>query len=66
MCLNLKEISSHETMALGYDMAIAHTAADDVDQALDSLGVIFGLDPNYRDVAQRIDNLKSDLDGHAL
>ena len=53
-------------MALGYDMAIAHTAADDVDQALDSLGVIFGLDPNYRDVAQRIDNLKSGLDGHAL
>jgi tetratricopeptide (TPR) repeat protein len=64
--LNIKEISSHETMALRYDMAIAHTAAGDVDQALDSLGMIFGLDPSYRDVAQRIDNLKSGLDRHAL
>jgi hypothetical protein len=47
-------------------MVIAHTAAGDVDQALDSLGVIFGLDPGYRDVAQRIDNLKGGLDSHAL
>jgi tetratricopeptide (TPR) repeat protein len=64
--LNIKEISSHETMALRYDMAIANTAAGDVDQALESLGTIFGLDPSYRDVAQRIDTLKSGLDRHAL
>jgi len=64
--LDIKGISSHETMALRYDMAIAHTAADDVDQALDSFGMIFGLDPSYRDVARRIDDLKSGLGKHAL
>jgi tetratricopeptide (TPR) repeat protein len=63
--LSVKEISSHEAMALRYDMGIAHTGAGDTDQALECFGIIFGLDPSYRDVAQRIDDLKSGLARHA-
>jgi len=63
--LSVKEISSHEAMALRYDMGTAHTRAGDTDQALECFGAIFGIDPSYRDVAQRIDELKSGLARHA-
>jgi tetratricopeptide (TPR) repeat protein len=63
--LSVREISSHEAMALRYDMGIAHTGAGDTGQALECFGMIFGLDPSYRDVAQRIDDLKSGLARHA-
>jgi tetratricopeptide (TPR) repeat protein len=63
--LSIEEISSHEAMALRYDMGIALSGAGDTDQALECFGTIFGLDPSYRDVAQRIDELKSGLARHA-
>jgi tetratricopeptide (TPR) repeat protein len=63
--LSVKELSSHEAMALRYDMGIALTGTGDTDQALECFGIIFGLDPSYRDVAQRIDDLKSGLARHA-
>lgn len=64
--LDVKEISSHQAMALRYDMGVAHAAAGDSDRALECFGMIFSLDPSYRDVAQRIDDLKSGLERHAL
>ncbi len=64
--LDVREISSHETLALQYDMAVAHASAGDFDQALACFGDIFSIDPGYRDVAQRIDNLKSGAERHAI
>ena len=63
--LNIKEISSHEATALRYDMGVAHAMAGDPERALECFGTIFGVDPSYRDVAQRIDDLKSGLERHA-
>jgi tetratricopeptide (TPR) repeat protein len=63
--LSHKEISSHEAMALRYDMAVAHSSAGEAHRALECLAMIFGVDPSYRDVAQRIDDLKSGLERHA-
>ncbi len=63
--LGMKEISSHETMALRYDMGVAHAAAGESDRALECFGQVFGIDPSYRDVARRIDDLKSGLERHA-
>jgi tetratricopeptide (TPR) repeat protein len=64
--LSVREITSHESMALQYDMGIAHSAEGDSSQALECFGTVFGQDPTYRDVAQRIDDLKSGLERHAL
>ena len=63
--LSIKEISSHEAMALRYDMAVAHSSAGEAHRALECFAMIFGVDPSYRDVAQRIDDLKSGLERHA-
>jgi tetratricopeptide (TPR) repeat protein len=63
--LATSEISSHESMALRYDMGVAHSSAGDTGQALECFGVIFNIDPGYRDVAQRIDDLKSGNQRHA-
>jgi tetratricopeptide (TPR) repeat protein len=63
--LDIKEISSHEAMALRYDMAVAHSSAGEAHRALECFSMIFGVDPSYRDVAQRIDDLKSGLERHA-
>jgi tetratricopeptide (TPR) repeat protein len=63
--LSNKEISSHEAMALRYDMAVAHSSAGEAHRALECFSMIFGVDPSYRDVAQRIDDLKSGLERHA-
>jgi pilus assembly protein FimV len=56
--LNIPEISQHEAMALKYDMGVAHSLAGDPEGALEWYGEIFGIDSGYRDVAQKIDNLK--------
>ncbi len=64
--LDVKQISSHEAMALRYDMGVAHAAAGESERALECFGMIFSVDPTYRDVAQRIDDLKSGLERHAL
>jgi tetratricopeptide (TPR) repeat protein len=63
--LSIKEISSHETIALRYDMGVAHSSAGDHERAMECFGMIFGIDPSYRDVAQRIDDLKIGLERHA-
>jgi tetratricopeptide (TPR) repeat protein len=56
--LNIPEISSHEAMALRYDMAVAYATTGDSERALECYGTIFGIDPSYRDVAQKIDHLR--------
>lgn len=63
--LKVTDISSHEAMALRYDMGIAHSMSGSSDRALECFGQIFGLDPGYRDVAQRIDEIKGGFDRHA-
>jgi len=51
-------------MALKYDMGTAHSLAGDSESALEWYGEIFGIDSGYRDVAQKIDNLKGNPDRH--
>ena len=57
--LSVADISSHESMALRYDMAIAHSMAGSNEQALECFDSIFGMDPGYRDVARRMDELRA-------
>jgi tetratricopeptide (TPR) repeat protein len=57
--LGVSEISSHESMALRYDMGVAHSLSGDNERALECFNRIFGIDPGYRDVAQKIDELKA-------
>jgi tetratricopeptide (TPR) repeat protein len=62
--LKVTDISSHEAMALRYDMGVAHSMSGSSDRALECFGQIFGLDPGYRDVAQRIDEIKGGFERH--
>jgi tetratricopeptide (TPR) repeat protein len=57
--LKVKHISSHEAMALRYDMGVAHSMSGSNERALECFDEIFSLDPGYRDVAQKIDELRS-------
>jgi tetratricopeptide (TPR) repeat protein len=63
--LGFTDISSHETMALRYDMGVAHSMAGSKNEALECFDLIFSADPGYRDVAQRIDELRSGFERHA-
>jgi hypothetical protein len=63
--LSIADISSHEAMALRYDMGIAHSMSGSNERALECFEWIFHLDSGYRNVAQRIDELKSGLNKHA-
>jgi tetratricopeptide (TPR) repeat protein len=63
--LKATDISSHEAMALRYDMGVAHSMSGSNNRALECFGQIFGLDPGYRDVAQRIDEIKGGFERHA-
>ena len=63
--LGLVDNSSHEAMALRYDMGVAHSMSGSNEQALECFDRIFRMDPSYRDVAQKIDELKSGSDKHA-
>ena len=65
MGLSVAEISPHEALALRYDLGIAHSIAGSTDRALDCFDHIFGIDPSYRDVAQKIDELKGGSERHA-
>jgi tetratricopeptide (TPR) repeat protein len=56
--LKAKDISSHEAIALRYDMGVAHSMSGSKERALECFDEIFGLDPGYRDVAQKIDELR--------
>ncbi len=62
--LSLCDISPHEKMALRYDMGVAHSLAGDSEKALECFGELFDADPTYRDVAQKIDSLKSTSHSH--
>jgi tetratricopeptide (TPR) repeat protein len=62
--LDLPDISSHEAMALRYDMGVAHSMAGSKAQALNCFDEIFSADPGYRDVAQRIDELRGGFEQH--
>jgi tetratricopeptide (TPR) repeat protein len=62
--LGLSDISPHEKMALRYDMGVAHSLAGDSERALECFGELFDIDPSYRDVAQKIDSLKSTSQSH--
>ena len=57
--LSVADISSHEAMALRYDMGVAHSMAGSSEMALKCFDRIFGMDPSYRDVAQKIDELRA-------
>lgn len=63
--LSVSDISSHEAMALRYDMGVAHSMAGSTEWALKCFDQIFSMDPGYRDVAQRIDELKGGSERHA-
>jgi tetratricopeptide (TPR) repeat protein len=63
--LGFADISSHEAMALRYDMGVAYSMAGSKDEALECFDRIFRVDPSYRDVAQRIDELRSGSERHA-
>ncbi len=63
--LSLADNSSHEAMALRYDMGMAHSMSGSNEQALECFDRIFSMDPGYRDVAQKIDELKSGSNKHA-
>ena len=57
--LNTADISFHEAMALRYDMGVAHSMSGSNGLALECFDRVFGQDPSYRDVAQRIDELRA-------
>jgi tetratricopeptide (TPR) repeat protein len=63
--LGLADNSSHEAMALRYDMGVAHSMDGSIDQAIECFDQIFSADPSYRDVAQKIDELRSGFERHA-
>jgi tetratricopeptide (TPR) repeat protein len=63
--LGFADISSHEATALRYDMGLAHSMAGSKEEALECFVQIFSSDPGYRDVAQRIDELRGGFERHA-
>jgi tetratricopeptide (TPR) repeat protein len=63
--LSLADISSHEAMALRYDMGVAHSISGSRQRALECFDEVFGLDPEYRDVSQKIDDIKGGFERHA-
>jgi tetratricopeptide (TPR) repeat protein len=63
--LSVTDISSHEALALRYDMGVAHSMSGSSQRALECFDRIFDLDPGYRDVAKRIDEIKGGFERHA-
>lgn len=57
--LTMKGISAHERLALQYDVGVAHTLSGNNSSALECFNSVFGIDPAYRDVAQRMDDIKA-------
>jgi tetratricopeptide (TPR) repeat protein len=55
--LQKAEASSHEALALRYDMGLAHIMAGSNEQALECFNEIMRLNPGYRDVESKIDEL---------
>lgn len=63
--LDLADTTSHEALAFRYDMGIAHAMEGSNERALECFDKIFSIDPGYRDVAQKIDELKGGLNRNA-
>ena len=57
--LNVEEITQQEALALRYDMGLSHAMEGNRDQALQCFDKIFNVDPGYRDVALKIDEIRS-------
>ena len=57
--LSVHNITPQESMALQYDMGVSHTMEGNPDLALQCFDQIFSIDPGYRDVALKIDELKN-------
>lgn len=64
--LEVPDISTHETLALRYDMGMAHLLSGETGEALGCFEETFRLNPSYRDVAQRIDELKGGSEQHVF
>ena len=62
--LAIPEISAHESMALRYDMGVALAALGEPDKALDFFATIHEIDPSYRDVAHKIEELRGNSGRH--
>ncbi|HSW38777.1 MAG TPA: hypothetical protein VLL97_04725, partial [Acidobacteriota bacterium] len=62
--LRLADFSSHEAMAFRYDMGSAHAMSGNEPKAIECFEELFGMDPGYRDVAQRIDSLREGMHKH--
>jgi tetratricopeptide (TPR) repeat protein len=59
--LSLTEVSSHEAMALHYDMGLAYIMNGSNERALACYREIFSQDHDYRDVAHKIEELQGGL-----
>jgi len=57
--LGVENITSQEAMALRYDMGVSHSMEGNQELALQCFDQIFNTDPGYRDIAQKIDEIKS-------
>ena len=55
--------TEEEYAALRYDLAVAHEAAGDVDKALALFTELYGQDANFRDVANKVRELRSAVQG---
>jgi tetratricopeptide (TPR) repeat protein len=62
--LAIPEISPHESMALRYDMGIALVSVGEPEKALDFFTAIHEIDPNYRDVIHKIEELRGEPGRH--
>ncbi len=56
--LGVSEISPHEALALRYDMGVAYSITGEANRALECFETVFSSDPGYRDIAQKIDELR--------
>jgi tetratricopeptide (TPR) repeat protein len=63
--ISVQGISQHESMALRYDMAIGLMALGEFDKALENFTILSETDPSYRDVNQKICELRGDSGRHA-
>lgn len=53
--------SDEEYQGLRYDLAMAHEASGELDKALNLFEDLYGLDANFRDVAQKVRDLRAAL-----
>jgi hypothetical protein len=56
--LSVADIFPHEAIALQFDMGVALAQTGEAEKALECFEFVFSIDPTYRDVAKRIDDLR--------